>query len=85
MQRSFLASSGKTLNWTKNDGTILEFAEANNIDPAYSCRQGVCLTCMCALKEGEVEYTESPTNEPDEGSVLICISRPKSDKVVLDL
>lgn len=78
-------SSDRTLNWTKNDGTILEFAEANNIDPPYSCRQGVCLTCMCALEEGEVEYTESPTGEPDEGSVLICIAKPKSSKIVLDL
>ena len=79
------ANSGQTLNWTKDDGTILEFAEANNIDPAYSCRQGVCLTCMCQLKEGEVEYTESPSGEPDEGSVLICISKPKTSKIVLDL
>ena len=79
------AGSGQTLNWTRKDGTLLEFAEANDIDPPYSCRQGICLTCMCALKEGEVEYTEPPTNEPDEGSVLICISKPKSDKVVLDL
>ncbi len=79
------ARSGKTLNWTKDDGTILEFAEANNIDPPYSCRQGVCLTCMCELQEGEVEYTEPPTNEPDQGSVLICISKPKTSKLVLDL
>ena len=79
------ASSGKTLSWTKDDGTILEFAEANDIDPPYSCRQGVCLTCMCSLEEGEVEYTEAPTGEPDEDSVLICISQPKSSKIVLDL
>ena len=79
------AESGKTVTWTKNDGTLLEFAEANDIDPPYSCRQGICLTCMCELKEGEVEYVEPPTNEPDEGSVLICISKPKTNKVVLDL
>ena len=77
--------SGKSLTWTKDSGTILEFAEANQIDPPYSCRQGICLTCMCELKEGEVEYIESPTNEPDSGSVLICISQPKTAKVVLDL
>ena len=79
------AESGKTVTWTKDAGTLLEFAEANNIDPPYSCRQGICLTCMSELKEGEVEYIEPPTNEPDEGSVLICISKPKTNKVVLDL
>lgn len=79
------AESGKTLTWTKDDGTLLDFAEANHIDPPYSCRQGICLTCMCQLKQGEVDYVEPPTNEPDEGSVLICISKPKTNKVVLDL
>lgn len=47
--------SGKTLTWQKGDGTILEFAEANGINPPYSCRQGICLTCMCQIEEGEVE------------------------------
>ena len=79
------AASNKTLTWHSGDGTILEFAEANGIDPDYSCRQGVCLTCMCELQEGEVHYVESPTNEPDEGNVLICISQPKTNKIVLDL
>ena len=79
------ADSDRTLNWTKNDGTILEFAEANDIEPPYSCRQGVCMTCMCVLKEGEIEYLEPPAGEPDEGSILICISKPKSSKIVLDL
>ena len=77
--------SGKTLTWQKGDGTILEFAETNGINPPYSCRQGICLTCMCQIEEGEVEYTEPPTGTPDDGSVLICISQPKTDKVVLEL
>ncbi len=77
--------SGKTLTWQKGDGTILEFAEAHGINPPYSCRQGICLTCMCQINEGEVEYTEPPTNEPDDDSVLICISQPKTDRVVLEL
>ena len=79
------SQSDKTLTWTPADGTLLEFAEANNIDAESSCRQGVCLTCMCQLQEGEVEYLEEPSGEPDEGAVLICISKPKTDKVVLDL
>ena len=79
------ARSNKTVTWKPEDGTLLEFAEANGLNPEYSCRQGICHTCTCSLKEGEVEYTESPDSEPDEGSVLICVSRPKTDKVVLDL
>ena len=79
------AQSNKTLTWTPEDGTLLEFAEANNLNPEFSCRQGVCLTCMCQIQEGEVEYLEEPSGEPDEGEVLICISKPKTSKVVLDL
>ncbi|MCC0177445.1 2Fe-2S iron-sulfur cluster binding domain-containing protein [Waterburya agarophytonicola K14] len=79
------ARSNQTLTWTTEDGTLLEFAEANNINPDFSCRQGICLTCMCQLHEGEVEYIEEPGGEPDENAVLICVSKPKTDKIVLDL
>ena len=79
------ARSNKTVTWKPEDGTLLEFAEANGLNPDYSCRQGICHTCTCSVKEGEVEYLEEPSGEPDEGSVLICVSRPKTDRVVLDL
>ncbi len=79
------AESGETLTWNPGDGTILEFAEANGINPAFSCRVGVCLTCSCKIHEGEVVYQEEPSGTPDEGEVLICISQPKTAKVVLDI
>ena len=79
------ARSDKTVTWKPEDGNLLDFAEANGLNPDYSCRQGICHTCTCSIQEGEVEYIESPDSEPDKGSVLICVSRPKTDKVVLDL
>ncbi|MBW4661373.1 MAG: 2Fe-2S iron-sulfur cluster binding domain-containing protein [Drouetiella hepatica Uher 2000/2452] len=78
------AQSGTTLTWQPEDGTILECAEANGLEPAYSCRQGICLTCMCRLESGEVTYVQPPVGTPDEGSVLICIAQPKT-AIVLDL
>ncbi len=80
-----LAKSGKTLTWHGDDGTILEFAEANELHPPYSCRQGICGTCMCKISEGSVAYQNPPTAEIDQGSVLICISKPATPKVVLDV
>lgn len=77
--------SDKTFNWTPNDGSILEFAEENNIYPDNSCRAGICGTCMCKIIEGEVDYLETPTANIDPGSVLICISKPKTARVVLDI
>lgn len=79
------AQSGKTLDWNESQGSILEFAEANGLNPDYSCRAGICGTCRCSIREGEVEYLQPPTAEMIEGSVLICISKPKTARVVLEL
>jgi uncharacterized protein len=77
--------SGKALTWESEYDSILEFAEAHELNPDYSCRQGICGTCMCRILEGEVEYQEEPTAAIAEGSVLICISKPKTTRVVLEL
>lgn len=79
------AKSGQTLTWKQGDGSILEFAEANDINPPFSCRAGICGTCMCKINAGEVAYQEEPTAAIDDGSVLICISQPGSSRVVLDI
>jgi uncharacterized protein len=79
------ARSDRTLTWHEGDGSILEFAEANGLNPDYSCRQGICGTCMCNIREGAVVYQEPPTAVIHEGSVLTCISQPKTSTVVLDL
>jgi uncharacterized protein len=77
--------SGKTLTWESDHDSILEFAEAHELNPDYSCRQGICGTCMCKILEGEVEYQEEPTAAIAEGSALICISKPKTARVVLEV
>lgn len=79
------AESSKTAIWRSEDGNLLEFAEANDLNPPYSCRRGICGTCMCRILEGEVDYQETPVAAIDEGSALICISTPKTARVVLDL
>ena len=79
------AESNRKLTWTINDGTLLEFAEANDIYPPFSCRSGICGTCMCKILEGEVAYEQVPTAAIEPGSALICISKPHTSKVVLAL
>ena len=79
------AQSNQTTIWQAAADSILEFAEANGLNPPYSCRQGICGTCECKILEGEVEYQTTPTATVEDGSVLICISKPKTSKVVLDL
>ena len=76
------ARSGVTANWEADSGTILDLAEQQGLSPEYSCRSGICRTCMCRLVEGEVEYLEEPLDPPDPGCVLICCSRPKGRLVI---
>ena len=79
------AQSNQTATWSAAAESLLEFAEANGLNPPYSCRQGICGTCECKLLDGEVTYHTAPTATVADGSVLICISKPKTSTVVLDL
>lgn len=78
------ARSGVRGTWDADAGSLLEFAEARGLHPDYSCRSGICHSCMCRLIAGEVDYTLDPVDLPDPGCVLICCSRPRGD-VVLDI
>jgi uncharacterized protein len=79
------ARSQQTHPWSTDAENLLDFAENNGLNPPYSCRQGVCGTCECKLLEGEVEYLEPPTADVTDGTVLICIAKPKTSRLVLDL
>jgi uncharacterized protein len=79
------ARSGKTITWNEGDGSILEVAEAHGLNPDYSCRQGICGTCMCQIRQGEVDYEQEPIADIEPGSVLICISKPRTAKVELEI
>ncbi len=78
------ARSGKKIFWDPAVANLLDFAEANGIttiDPG--CRSGSCGACLVAIKEGDVEYVGEPGDEPEQGSCLTCICRPKG-KMVID-
>ena len=81
LELSFV-KSGLTAKWDPSFETILEFAEAQGLRPDFSCRTGICHTCMSKLVEGEVEYVTEPLDMPDPGCVLICSSRPKTSVVI---
>lgn len=76
------ALSGKVIAWDGKQPTLLEFAEAHGLSPDFSCRQGICSTCKCEIVAGTVEYISEPLDLPEEGEVLICCSRPKSDVTI---
>ena len=76
--------SGLTVNWSPQYASILEFAEACDVPTRFSCRSGVCHTCVTQLIAGSTAYTQPPLEPPPDGTVLICVAEP-GDGVVLDL
>ena len=70
----------------EQDDSILDAALRQGADLPYACKGGVCATCKCRLKAGQVEMGVNYSLEPDQlaaGYVLSCQSWPKGDGVVL--
>lgn len=78
------ARSGLTVNWSEDKRSILELAESCDVPTRFSCRSGVCHTCVTGVVAGSATYTQPPLEEPAEGTVLICCAVPHDD-LVLDL
>ena len=76
------ARSGVTAAWDPACASILDLAEHQGLNPAYSCRSGICHTCMCDVTEGEFEFLDDPLDAPGPGQVLICCATPKTNLVL---
>ena len=76
--------SGLTAIWDGAADSLLAFAEDQGLKPAFSCRAGICGTCVSSIVSGDVSYFEDPLEDLDEGELLLCCSRPKT-AIVLDL
>jgi len=78
------ARSGITAAWDPKFGSLLELAEACDVPVRWSCRTGVCHTCMTGLIGGSITYNPEPLEKPAPGNVLVCCSQPIAG-VTLDL
>ena len=78
------ARSGITAAWDQKFASLLELAEACDVPVRWSCRSGVCHTCMTGLIGGSIIYNPEPLERPAPGNVLVCCSQPKAS-VTLDL
>ena len=78
------ARSGLTAAWDPKYGSLLELAEACDVPVRWSCRTGVCHTCMTGLIGGSVTYNPEPLEKPAAGNVLVCCSVP-NESTTLDL
>jgi ferredoxin-NADP reductase/MOSC domain-containing protein YiiM len=78
------ARSGITAPFGDDWRSVLDFADACDVPTRWSCRTGVCHTCVTPLLSGSISYTPDPLELPADGQVLICCARPASD-IVLDM
>jgi len=74
--------SGKTVRWEPSAGNILEFAGAQGVKIDSGCCAGGCGSCVVAIKSGNVDYLKKPDAEPEAGTCLTCVCRPKNDLVL---
>jgi ferredoxin-NADP reductase/MOSC domain-containing protein YiiM len=76
------ARSGLTTAWSDTYSSVLELAEACDVPTQWSCRTGVCHTCVTAVLSGEASYEIPPLEAPGEGELLICSAQPLADLVI---
>ena len=85
MPKVIFQKSNVTAEWTGDEESILELAEANELDLDFGCRMGNCTACQQKVVSGEVAYPNGHTGEPEEGNELLCCSEPKGEAdVVID-
>jgi vanillate O-demethylase ferredoxin subunit len=82
-----LARSGKRLR-VPADMSLLDVLNRNGIAIESSCEEGVCGTCLTHVLDGEPDHRDSFLSESERAScdkMLVCVSRAKSPKLLLEL
>ncbi|HEY9329219.1 MAG TPA: PDR/VanB family oxidoreductase [Streptomyces sp.] len=80
-----LRRSGRTVAVAAGQ-SVLAAVRAELPHVAYSCEQGFCGTCQQRVLEGEVEHRDDLLTDAErDGSMLICVSRCRGGRLVLDL
>jgi ferredoxin-NADP reductase/MOSC domain-containing protein YiiM len=78
------ARSGLTVPWSPARQSLLELAEACDVPTRWSCRSGVCHTCVTPIVSGRLHHDPAPLEDPPAGQALICCAIPDTE-LVLDL
>ncbi|MBD9729014.1 PDR/VanB family oxidoreductase [Streptomyces caniscabiei] len=81
-----LAQSGRKL-LVSEDMTVLEAVEAAGVPVLTSCEEGICGTCETKVLSGEIDHRDSVLTEQERAAgdtMMICVSRAKSARLVLD-
>lgn len=79
--------SGVTLRVDEGQ-TIVEALAKAGIEVTVSCQEGVCGTCLVDVLEGEPDHRDVYLTDEEKAAndqMLVCCSRAKSTRLVLDI
>jgi len=80
-----LERTGRTID-VPADRTILEAVRDAGVRAPSSCESGLCGTCKCRLIAGEAEHRDMVLRADERADhIMLCVSRAKSEELVLDL
>ena len=82
-----LAKSGQTIN-IPTGKTILDVLLGLGVDAQFSCLEGVCSSCETRVISGIPDHRDLILSEEERAAndrILICCSRSKSRRLILDL
>ncbi|MFF4116126.1 PDR/VanB family oxidoreductase [Streptomyces sp. NPDC001714] len=82
-----LARSGLTLT-VQPGRSVLETVEEAGVAVDFSCREGTCGTCETDVLDGRPDHRDSLLTEDERAAgdtMLICVSRSRDPRLVLDL
>jgi ferredoxin-NADP reductase len=82
-----LERSGRTLA-VPADASVLDTVLSAGVNVLYSCTEGTCGTCETDVLDGTPDHRDSVLSDEERASgetMMICVSRCKGPRLVLDL
>jgi ferredoxin-NADP reductase len=82
-----LRKSGLTLQVGPDD-TLLRVIEKAGLKVECMCREGICGSCETAIVEGEADHRDNYLSDEEKAAqktIMLCVSRAKAQRLVLDL
>ncbi len=79
-----LARSGAVIE-VPTDKTILEVLREHGLDVPSSCETGTCGTCRTKMLAGQADHRDLVLAEHErKGTIMICVSRARTDEITID-
>jgi ferredoxin-NADP reductase len=82
-----LRSTGQVIT-VAPDQSIIDALERAGVELLYDCRRGDCGICQCGVILGTPDHRDVILSDEEKASnkvIQICVSRAKSERLVLDL